>query len=210
MVGTRYKTFWRRFGALFIDGLMFRPLEIFAPDVQVDSSMYTAVAAGLIGMVSIVYSTAMHARFGQTVGKMATGVIVLDLTETRGPGLKQSLQRDSLSYGFGLGGIVLFAMVTSVDNRGDSDALLILAVAIGFTALAWTVGEILSTLTNERRRAIHDFIGGTVVVKMNHLSNEEHELIFASLPGRRKTMVAPRSPRAERRSGPPSDSGTGW
>jgi uncharacterized RDD family membrane protein YckC len=39
---------------------------------------------------------------------------------------------------------------------------------IAFADFAWFVAEILTMLSNEKRRAIHDFIAGTVVVRIGN------------------------------------------
>jgi uncharacterized RDD family membrane protein YckC len=36
---------------------------------------------------------------------------------------------------------------------------------IGFAILGWFAAEILTLITNKKRRAVHDFIAGTVVVR---------------------------------------------
>jgi len=39
-----------------------------------------------------------------------------------------------------------------------------------FTSLAWTLAGIIAILSNKRKRAVHDYIAGTVVVKSIFLS----------------------------------------
>src|SRR5687767_4447174 len=185
MKETRYNTFWRRFGALLIDGLMFQALNIAIPETDRGSSLGLVALVSAIGLIPIIYSTAMHARFGQTVGKMAAGVMVLDLSETRGPTWKQSLQRDSLSYGFAAAAFVLTAMTISMTTEGDRLAVIVFGFGLMFALLAWSLGEILSTLINSRRRSFHDLIAGTVVVKLNQLGVSEVEAIRATLPSKR-------------------------
>ncbi len=41
---------------------------------------------------------------------------------------------------------------------------------IGFTAIAWFGAEVVTMLWNNKRRAIHDFIAGSVVVRDKELS----------------------------------------
>lgn len=111
------------------------------------------------------YSILMHARYGQTLGKMATEVTVLDLSERRFPTLRQAFLRDagyvilncaSLAY--------LFVLVLSgrysfgAEMSGAPGRILALA------GLAWFLLELLTMATNRKRRALHDYIAGTVVV----------------------------------------------
>jgi uncharacterized RDD family membrane protein YckC len=46
---------------------------------------------------------------------------------------------------------------------------------IALAAFAWFVAEILTMLTNEKRRALHDFIAGTVVVRTGDSSRIPEE-----------------------------------
>lgn len=58
--------------------------------------------------------------------------------------------------------------MTSPPRRPASDALkLALLQQALLLPLAGFVMEVLTMLTNEKRRALHDFIGGTVVVRTN-------------------------------------------
>ena len=48
----------------------------------------------------------------------------------------------------------------------NSPNLNTLQMVIAFAEFAWFVAEILTMLTNKKRRALHDFIAGTVVVRV--------------------------------------------
>ncbi len=204
MEDTRYKTFWRRFGAMWIDGFMFKPLALITPNVMVGSSFGLVIWACVLSLIPIIYNTAMHARYGQTVGKMVCGVMVIDLTQTRALSTKQAILRDSLSYGFSAAAFVLLAMIAAMDSEGDRWAALAFGFGLGFAVIAWSLGEVLTTLTNSRRRSLHDFIAGTLVVKLNQLSGDEVETLKSTLPSARSQ----RSVRPE--SSPAQPSGRGW
>jgi len=53
--------------------------------------------------------------------------------------------------------------VANGEAPADSTAFWLLAALPGF----WFLAEVLTMLTNEKRRALHDFIVGTVVVRTN-------------------------------------------
>lgn len=40
---------------------------------------------------------------------------------------------------------------------------------LGIGSLLWFVAEIVTSLMNQKRRAVHDFIAGTVVVKTEYI-----------------------------------------
>ncbi len=169
----KYQTAGRRFAAGFVDGLVFMPLGWV--DAWIGGP--TRSTAVLIGWLLIsypaywLYSVLMHAFYGQTLGKMALGVKVLDVSEEAPISLQQAFWRESIYVA-----INTMAMVISIYyvlNRGFinmnpnsiAPAEWILAIA----TWVWFVGEILTCLTNKKRRALHDFIAGTVVVRTDYV-----------------------------------------
>jgi uncharacterized RDD family membrane protein YckC len=54
----------------------------------------------------------------------------------------------------------------------DADSVVTANAVLLTAALVWFVAEILTCLTNPKRRAVHDFIAGTVVVKTEPLPAE--------------------------------------
>ena len=58
---------------------------------------------------------------------------------------------------------------------GGSRYLKAFQTIVGTASLIWFAAEILTCLTNQKRRAIHDFISGTVVVKMTNVPVEVNE-----------------------------------
>ena len=175
---TAYSTFWRRFWAGFIDSFVVGiPLAIvlgialamlglhrYDPGVRLASD-------ALFNVVFIAYSILMHSRSGQTVGKRATSVIVLDVTETRVPTLKEAALRDigdiiptALVIGFSLAGYLSGDFALNPDRYVAVSAPLSL-----FTGL-WFLTELVTMMTNSKRRALHDYIAGTVVMRKDSVS----------------------------------------
>jgi uncharacterized RDD family membrane protein YckC len=71
--------FWQRFGAAFIDGLLFGIIDFIL------SRAAHGVGVGLALLVAIAYYTTLEGgRRGQTLGKMALGIRVVSF-ETGGP-----------------------------------------------------------------------------------------------------------------------------
>ncbi len=161
----RYGTFWRRFFAGFIDGFILGGIEsvlgVFEPG---NVAGWEAIAwASFSAAITLAYSVGMHARFGQTVGKMATGVLVLDVSEARKLSLWQAFLRD-----VGLVGIdgcsLAYGMLALAFGLGERAAIAV-AVVLGGASFLWFVLEVLTMLSNDRRRALHDWIAGSVVVR---------------------------------------------
>src|SRR5450432_2870235 len=91
----RYRTFWPRFWAGWIDSLVFIPLSGADWLVQQTTSAPAVLALWFVlyTLSFDIYSVALHAKYGQTLGKMAMGVKVLSLSETK-LSLRQALLRD--------------------------------------------------------------------------------------------------------------------
>src|SRR5215471_16980329 len=165
----QYRTFWRRFWASFFDGLVLVPVGLldfyfFSP------ARGTAI---LISWAVISYSTPwlysvlLHAWHGQTLGKMALGVQVLDLSEQRTPTLGQAFLRDAAYIVVQVCSLAYFIHIVLVHKyTGDKEVPGVLGKILGFAGLGWLLLEILTMLTNSKRRAVHDFIAKTVVLKV--------------------------------------------
>jgi uncharacterized RDD family membrane protein YckC len=168
VLSVRYQTFGPRLWALCIDNLLALPLFVVdywlrgtdtPPVVMIIwLAFYEAALAG--------YSVGMTAYFGQTLGKMLTGVKVLDVSENRLT-VGQAWLRESVFIAFGVFSVVadstnILAGMRPADNL-QSDTL----QNFGLYALViWIVLEIAATLASPKRRALHDFLAGTVVVRV--------------------------------------------
>lgn len=178
---SRYSTFWPRFLTGWVDNLVLWPIG-FVTSVVFSFNIPKELAAFLIVMESLawlIYTVTMHARYGQTVGKMVTKVRVVDFRTEGMISWKQAWLRESipmlLSLVF-LGWEIFLVLSGSVSPRTfrTSEAM---APGKGFWILMlipflWFVAEVLTMLTNEKRRALHDIIAGTVVVRTN--SDSKH------------------------------------
>ena len=163
----RYRTFWERFWAGVLDGLVLLPISIMNHFI----SKPGRPAAVLISWATffffsvLAYSILMHARFGQTVGKMLMGVKVWDVSEGRLPSLRQAFLRDIGNVVPNVAALAYFIfLVASQRYVGHGEEVNSLPGAvIGWTSFAWFLVEVITMFTNQKRRALHDFIAGTVV-----------------------------------------------
>lgn len=168
----KFKTFWRRFWAGAVDGIILMPLVYLnmfiwnhAKDVPTGILLFWHIAQSLSYYA---YSIYLHARFGQTLGKMAFHVKVVNLIE--GPiTVAQAIRRDVVPLALAM---IMVAQDSIHILRGEN-LLKPTHIHIGFgliimllTGAGWFWAEVLTMLTNRRRRAIHDFIAGTVVIRI--------------------------------------------
>jgi len=167
----RYQTFGRRFVAAIIDGVALWPVGfLLSYLVDADISSIAIIGSLLYNLSPYIYSVLLHGYYGQTLGKMAMGVKVVDVDNEGDIHLKQAFIRDSVPIALM---IILFAysyiMLWGVETFDIATAFALMApmLFIGFVSIAWTLLEIISMLFNEKSRAIHDRIAGTVVVRTN-------------------------------------------
>lgn len=167
----KYKTGLRRLGAAIIDSLFFIPLA------QIDSLLRDnfenryGLLFWLVIMTTLpfLYSIIMHCRYGQTLGKMVANVKVLNVEETGLLTFKQALFRDSFNILFDTSAL-LYCMYQLILSVFPKEGLLSNFDSFGDrVALGWILLELLTMLTNRKRRSVHDFIAGSVVVRADFM-----------------------------------------
>jgi len=175
-----YAGFWIRLVALILDGLVLLPV-VFVVDALGDGNRATAVAAGAAACVIVWgYSIALTARWGCTLGKAALGLRVVRVDGSR-IGWGRAVRRDLVFLAFGLVLLVIDAWwstpVASTDHpqgivavsaaADDPSVRWGTAVMVAYVVAyyVWLAVDLLFLLVSKRKRAAHDIIGGTVVVK---------------------------------------------
>ncbi|MGH2607864.1 MAG: RDD family protein [Tepidiformaceae bacterium] len=152
MHDSRYDTFWGRLGAHSIDLLIIIPL-----------SLFTACLGGLV------YTIAMHATKGQTLGKMACGVIVLRADDEERFGWGRAIWRELapqiVLFVMIVGSAVAFLLVASPTVEDEDASATALGWVIVLVILSWAVGNVATMAFSHRRRTLVDLLGGTVVMK---------------------------------------------
>ena len=73
----RYAGFWRRFGAGIVDASLFMPLSVLFTLSETQSRPAAFLAAILNNSIFYFYVLPMTARYGATLGKLATGIRVI-------------------------------------------------------------------------------------------------------------------------------------
>lgn len=163
---TKYKTFLPRLGALVIDTFIMLPLGIF--DQWFHQAEFPFVFfcfwIPISSLVFPIYTITTHGLYGQTLGKMWFNVKVADVSEEPIK-FKQAIWRDVPQLIFSLSSIIIGIASFSFDAESIS-----MKYAYGIyagIATVWGLADILVFFNNDKRRALHDYIAGTVVVKTN-------------------------------------------
>lgn len=163
----KYLTFWPRFWAPTIDEvILWIPVSLL-PFVIYKMAYLENHAGTLLSMsvylIYYLYSIYLHKKYGATFGKMVTRVKVVDAV-TEGPiTFKQAIIRDLIPAMFSIS-LIAYLLITGDSELMDDSAYTLYMPLI---LLGWFLAEIITMLTNKKRRALHDFLAGTVVIRSN-------------------------------------------
>lgn len=175
-VALRYAGFWRRFGAFWIDFVVFVPLmglSFWLGEMSRVASLSTYLPGLVIGLWFHVY---LVKRYGGTPGKLLLKIRITRLDGSN-VGYREAILRHSVL--FILSTLQTIALMIGTLNMSDAEylSLAFQARSVRLAEIApvwyqpvtvlmniWVWSEFLVMLTNRRRRAIHDFIAGTVVI----------------------------------------------
>lgn len=173
----RYAGFRPRALALIVDLLVWLPLiGLYA--LMADSRTGATAGEIISRALSLAYPVYLHGRFGQTLGKMAARIQVRLVDGSRMT-WRAAWMRSSVDIAFGVvsavGAIYVFRKMPPDAFRVGffewADLMAGLEPAwlryVGYAAIAWVVSELVVLLLNKKRRALHDFIAGTVVVHVD-------------------------------------------
>lgn len=168
----KYDTVLNRFAAGIIDGLIFLPVGLLFSSLTDELTAGTIVLTNILqNLLYAAYNIIGHGRYGWTIGKKAMGLKVLDLNERETIGYWRAFLRESVWIVLGLLGVVYY-FVQDNSTAPFTDTGFSLADYLSLISTAWFIVEIVSTLTNPRRRAVHDLLAGSVVVDNRILEAE--------------------------------------
>jgi len=159
-----YSTGARRVAAGLVDGVILLPITLIDSWALASSPPLPAIWLLISYPAGWVYSVLMHGYYGQTIGKMVCGLKVLDISE-HPITMRQAFLRDSPIIVINTLSLVTSIYIVLMGKGSRSRTLANIEWFVGAAAFMWFAAELLTLLTNKKRRAIHDFIAGTVVVK---------------------------------------------
>jgi uncharacterized RDD family membrane protein YckC len=165
-MNNRYNTFLERFAAGIVDGLVFLPLTLGYTFIQ----SHTNTAMHIIWLIICalarpLYTICMHGKYGQTLGKMATGVVLVNASETRTAKYEEAFWREVPVLIMLIFFIILQVYYTLTPANSVSTTFFALYNFLSYSQLIWFLIEIVTMMLNSRRRALHDYIANTVVIQ---------------------------------------------
>lgn len=174
----QFAGFWRRFGAFWIDFVALTPLMAVGLWLQSHTrlaQLYLYVPWFLVGLW---FSVHLVKKYGGTPGKLLLNIRIRK-TDGSNVGYREAFIRYSITCvlaGISAAGLVMATfqlsdaqyLSLSVGARGSR--LIELAPAwygvVEVAGQVWLWSEFVVMLTNKQRRALHDFLAGTVVVRV--------------------------------------------
>ena len=173
----RYAGFWPRFGAMLIDSIVLVPIIAMSFWTWTSASRITALLIEVpLALAFAFYNIYFVGRWGQTLGKMAVKIRVVRLSGDSA-GFARAFYRHAIDLAFSVvtSALTIYALMSVTDAeygafKLDQRVDLVesktgrLVNVLNWLSLAWVASELIVLLLNEKRRAIHDYIAGTVVV----------------------------------------------
>lgn len=192
----KYNTFVPRFWASLIDdlilALLFGVMAIIALSLDFPVKI-TRLGYVAYGLIHLSYRIILHGCFGQTLGKMAAKVKVLALDETP-LGMRRAFLRNSVDVVLALvNWFIAVPMMLKSGSLGGlhqvphGDAYFLFV----YSSQAWLLVELLTFFASTRRRAAHDFIAGSVVVRVQALELEQGKHPVLRRPGAPTHALSP-------------------
>ena len=172
----RYAGFWPRLSAILLDMVILSPL-IAVSFWTLTASRTTALLFEVpLALAFAFYNIYFVGRWGQTVGKMALKIRVVAL-DGADAGFERAFYRHAVDLAFSLAtsALSIYALLSVTDHEYSmlvfDDRLDLVERKTGawtsilnWLSLAWVGSELVVLLFNNKRRALHDFIAGTVVI----------------------------------------------
>ena len=171
-----YAGFWKRFVAAWIDGFVMLLPTIVLLWLQSLSRMWAFLTLIPMTFLFYAYEIYFHGRWGQTLGKRSQSITVASLDGTPIT-WKQAFLRSSVGLGLGVLSTIstLVALFRMTDDEFSSLSWLELSARqvelspyineIIIVSYIWFASEVVILLFNRKKRALHDFIAGTVVME---------------------------------------------
>ncbi|OOG71166.1 RDD family protein [Flavobacterium sp. A45] len=176
-----YAGFWTRFASLLLDAIITLPiiyLTLYLNGLGKNIYFYTLIPNFGFGLWYYIYLTK---KYGGTPGKLITGMKIIKLN---GESIewREAFLRHSVLLALTLLSIIMMSScLLSADeiifnNLGwlkRSQYLMSLSplffLIYTWATNIWIYSEFIVLLTNKRKRAIHDYIAGTVIVKAKYI-----------------------------------------
>ena len=175
-----YAGFWRRFGAFWLDFIITAPITfgiVYINNLERLNTIYTIIPSYVFFFIYHIYFVKL---WGATPGKIITKIKII-----RNDGIPVNWREAILRHiiQFALGVFTAIALTIPWANMTDTEfasksfmerSLLIVQLApfwykiVYWANQIWVWSEFIVLLFNKRKRALHDYVAGTVVIKKKY------------------------------------------
>lgn len=173
----KYSGFWKRTASIFIDMMVLLPFFFLQNWLDSLSKTVALILAVLFPVLFCAYDVCFVAMRGQTPGKMAVGIKIVKVNG--GPvSWKEAFLRHSINIIFATAGVIAICIAITKIPASEYAGLswesrthrLYELRPSGFRWMdvlsnIWIWSEVIVLLFNKKKRALHDFIAGTVVIR---------------------------------------------
>jgi uncharacterized RDD family membrane protein YckC len=185
-----YAGFWIRFGSLLLDGLITLPLIfliLFLNGLSKNAYYYTVIPSYVFHFW---YSIYLVKKYGGTPGKLIAGIKIIKIDGTDVT-WREAILRQIVTFSLTIFISIITLIGLSKVDAEHYESLSWLSkqqyiqsftpiFVIIYTILSniWTYSELFVLLFNKRKRALHDFMANTVIVRAKYL-NKIREVMTA-------------------------------
>jgi uncharacterized RDD family membrane protein YckC len=182
-----YSGFWSRLGANLLDGLITIPfifLLLFINSFNKNMYFFTTIPNLLF---IFWYNIYLVKKYGGTPGKLIIGIKIIKI-DSLPINWKEAFLRYSINFLFSIIMIsntmitVLFADNEIYNNLNWIQKSVYLSnISSNYNIITvlnniWFLSELVVLLFNKRKRAIHDFIAGTVIIKSEYIEKVREKM----------------------------------
>lgn len=162
----KYATFGPRFWSCLIDSVILSICSvIIVSAISNLAPLFQTVLSYFDTWKFAFYSVLLHTLYGQTFGKMILDIKVVDYKTEGAISFNQALIRDCVPV-IMLILLAFFSIFFPLETTEDmSSWKFYTIIGLSLSFLIWHVLEFVTMLFNEKNRAIHDYLAGTVVVR---------------------------------------------
>ena len=188
-----YAGFGSRFASLLLDALILLPV-IFAilyfNSAALNMYFYTIIPSFIFNMWYHIY---LPKKYGGTPGKLIMGLQILKL-DVYEIGWKEAFLRHLIVMILSIFSVILMINVIYKADSATFESLnwlkqnqylmsLSPSLFLIYTWLSniWTWSELIVLLTNSRKRALHDYVANTVIVKKIYVNHIQREMNLVSI-----------------------------
>lgn len=172
-----YAGFWRRVGAYLLDILILSPIMVLSYSMMPITKYWYIYSFLPMLIFGYWYSGILVAKYGGTPGKLILGIKIIKI-DGAPIKIKEATIRLSVEFLLTSTCSLVFAMTamgipdTAYYNHGWQERSKTIAqnlpglyTIFEYLTGIWVWSEFFIMLTNKKKRAIHDFIAGTIVVR---------------------------------------------